>query len=117
MRKRSQMPAKKAASDKDIVPDPKQAALFKAIATGDTTHVDLDLVKEMMDALGLSVVAKGVRAVKGSRVEKRRHWMTATELSEEEIQTIKDLPEVVGKAPILTEEDNRALTHAELVEW
>lgn len=109
--------AKKPAADKDIVTDPKQAALLKAIATGDASNVDLDLVKQLMDSLGLSVVAQGLSAVKGSRVEKRRRWMTATELSEEEIQTIKDLPEVLGKAPILTEEDNRAFTQTEIDAW
>lgn len=81
-------------------------ALLKAIGTGDTDGVDTEKLNELMDALGLAVVAKGTDGQSGSRIEKVRKWLTASELDEEETAVLSGLVEVIGSAPIITGEDD-----------
>jgi uncharacterized protein (DUF2384 family) len=107
------MPAKKK-SDAIEVSKEKQD-LINAIATGNTEGVDLSAVQDLLDALGMKAVAKGIQGVKTSRVEVQRRWLTATELSEDERKSIERLPEVIGSTPIFTsEEDVRDFTQAEV---
>jgi hypothetical protein len=114
--------AKKAAPKKPVsktgnklATDPRVAATLAKIASGETDGLDMALVKEIMGQLGMKVVAKGVAEQKYSRIEKRRQWLTATELSEEEQQIIKSLPETLGKAPtMLAEDEVRDFTQDEI---
>lgn len=95
--------AKKTSGDIELSED--KQALIQAIATGNTEGVSLDALHELLDSMGLKGVAKGVQGAKTSRIEKVRRWLTATELDPEEKATIEKLPEIIGKAPIITSED------------
>lgn len=96
---------KKAAEKAEIELSSEKQALIEAIATGNTDGVDLAAVQELLGSLGLAAVAKGVQVAKTSRIQVKRRWESATELSDEEKGKIDRLVEVLGKTPIFTTED------------
>lgn len=90
--------------------------LLEAIATGDTSAVDAVQLQELLARLGLKAVAAGV-SERRSRIETQRRWLTARQLSEDELRALKELPEKVGRAPVIDAENPRSLSQSEIDEW
>lgn len=72
--------------------------------------------KDLLNELGVTVVAKGIAEAKYSRKAAAERWASgATELSTEERHDVETLPQVIGKGvTFATKEDVRDLTQDEI---
>lgn len=73
-------------------------------------------LNEFLATIGIEgVVSDSLVTTKRSRIETKRRWLTAKGLNDDELETIKNLPEVIGSATtILSEEEARILNVDEI---
>lgn len=110
------MPSKKDPETTSIATSEAGLALQKLLL--DNGAIDEAALAKLVADEGFRAAWSGLQEARYTRVGKSSEWATGDhELTKEEEAVIRQLPEVMGMAPSITDDDPRALTDEEVDLW